>query len=315
MAQEVKKRPKKAAATAGRTRKLSKKQQRTKAKKTVRTRKPLPGSFKLTRRVFSIFKNHWKVLGGIVLVYLILNIVFASAINNINSNFDSIKTDLQASGGSGLWHAAGGFLALVASSGVSGSTTGSALQSMLFVIESLVIIWTLRHLLSGQKITVKNAYYKSTTPLIPFLLVIGVIIIQLLPVTVGALLLAAISTSVFTSTAVATVFSSIIFAMLAAWSLYMVTASIFGLYIVTLPDMQPREALRSARDLVRFRRLLVFRKVIFMPIFILLVMGLVVVPLIIFAKPVVPLAFYILSMLSILFAHTYLYSLYRGLLE
>jgi hypothetical protein len=315
MAKEVKKRPKKAAATAGRVRKLTKKQTKGKLKKAVKTRASLPGSFKLTKRVLSILKNHWKVLGGIVVVYLLLNIVFASGISNISGNFETIKSNLQASGGHNLWQAAGGFAALVGTSGAGGSSTGSTLQSLLFIIVSLVIIWSLRHLLSGQAITVKQAYYKAMDPFIPFLLVIAVIIIQLLPMTVGAYLLSAVSGSIFTSSGAATVFSIVIFALLAAWSIYMVSASIFALYIVTLPGMQPRQALRSARDLVRFRRLTVLRKVFFMPLFILIVMGLIIVPLIIYASFIVPMAFYVISALALLFAHTYLYSLYRGLIE
>jgi hypothetical protein len=45
------------------------------------------------------------------------------------------------------------------------------------------------------------------------------------------------------------------------------------------------------------------------------VMGVVIVPLILFAQAIVPAVFYLLSMLAILFAHAYLYSLYRELLE
>lgn len=315
MAKEVKKPRSKPAAAGGRVRKLTKKQSRAKAKKNVKAKQPLPGSFRLSWRVALIFRQHWRTLGGIVLVYLLLNIIFASGISNASTAFSTIKDDLQASGGYNLWHAAGGFASLVGSAGASGSSTGSTLQSVLFVIESLVIIWTLRHLLSGQQMPVKQAYYRSMTPLIPFLLVIFVIIIQLLPVTIGATVFAAIATSVFPGTAVASVFSAIAFILLAGWSLYMVCSSIFALYIVTLPDMQPRQALRSARDLVSYRRLAVIRKVLFLPIFVLIVMGLVVVPLIIFASAIVPAVFYILSMLAILFIHTYLYSLYRGMLE
>jgi hypothetical protein len=142
-----------------------------------------------------------------------------------------------------------------------------------------------------------------------------VIIIQLLPVTIGATVLAAIASSVFAGSSLATVVSAIAFIGLAIWSLYMVSASIFGLYIVTLPDMQPRQALRSARDLVHFRRLLVIRKVLFLPLLILVVMGLLIVPLILYASAVVPAVFFALSMIAILFIHTYLYSLYRGMLE
>jgi hypothetical protein len=316
MAKEVKKkRPKKAAAGAGRTRKLTKKQTKAKAKIEARKLKPIVGSFRLTKQVFMIFRRHWKTLGGIVLVYLILNIIFASGISNISSSFSTIRDDLNTGGGHALWHAAGGFGSLIGSAGASTSGTGSALQSALFVIESLVIIWALRHLLSGQSITVKMAYYRSMAPLIPFLLVLFMIIIQLLPVTLGGVILAAVATSVFTSSTVLTVFTAIIFLLLAAWSIYMISASVFALYIVTLPDMSPRPALRSAKDLVRFRRWAVIRKVFFMPIFMVLIMGIVIVPLILFAQSIVPVVFYILSMLSILFVHTYLYSLYRELLD
>jgi hypothetical protein len=312
---ESKRRPKKTAAAAGRTRKLTKKQTKHKAKQEARRRTSIIGSFRLTWSVLHVFRQYWKPLGGIVLVYLILNIIFASGISNVSSSFNTIKSDLNTGGADAVWRAAGGFAGLVGSSGASGSSTGSSLQSVLFVIESLVIIWALRHLLSGQAISVKLAYYKAMAPLIPFLLVIFVIIIQLLPITIGGVALAAVSTSVFTDSGLATIFTSIVFAFLAAWSVYMVSASIFALYIVTLPDMQPRQALRSAKNLVLFRRWPIIRKVFFLPVFLLIVMGIVIVPLILYAQSIVPAVFYILSMLAILFIHTYLYSLYRDLLE
>lgn len=310
-----KKRPSATVAKAGRTRRLSKKQQKAKARQQARQRQPVVGSFRLTWQTLKTIASHWKVLGGIVLVYLILNIVFSSGISDINTSFSNIKDNLQTSGGHGLWRAAGGFATLVGTSGASGSTTGSALQGVLFIIASLTIIWALRHLLSGQRIFVKQAYYSGMTPLIPFLLVIVVMIIQLLPVTVGGTVLAAVSSSVFSDSGVATAVTAIFFALLAAWSIYMVSATVFAVYIVTLPDMQPRQALRSARDLVRFRRLSVICRVLFMPIFVFIVMAVIIVPLILYASAAVPWVFYILSMMAILFAHTYLYSLYRGLLE
>jgi hypothetical protein len=315
MAKEVKKPRSKPAAGGGRVRKLTKKQARAKAKKSVKSRQPPASAFRLSWRSALIFRRHWRTLGGIVLVYLILNIVFASGISNVSTAFSTIKADLQANGGHNLAKAAGGFASLVGSAGASGSSTGSTLQSVLFVIESLVIIWALRHLLSEQVISVKQAYYKAMSPLIPFLLVIFVIIIQLLPVTIGAAVFAAIVTSVFPGTALASVLSAIALILLAAWSLYMASSSIFARYIVTLPDMQPRQALHSAKDLVSFRRLIVIRKILFLPLLIFVVMGVIIVPLILWAPAIVPAAFYILSMLAVLFVHTYLYSLYRGMLE
>src|SRR5476651_2039586 len=109
MAKQAKKRPPKASASNGRVRKLTNKQIKSKAKKTAKTRQPLPGSFKLTLRSVKILSQYWKPLGGIVLVYLILNIVFASGISNVNTSFSTIKSNLDASGGRGIGRAASGF--------------------------------------------------------------------------------------------------------------------------------------------------------------------------------------------------------------
>jgi hypothetical protein len=43
-------------------------------------------------------------------------------------------------------------------------------------------------------------------------------------------------------------------------------------------------------------------------------MGVIIIPLIAFASVLVLPTFFVLSMLSVLFAHTYLYSLYKGML-
>lgn len=310
MAKEVKKPSKKTPVKA----KPAKKQVKAKAKNQAKSRKPLASSFWLTRHAVMVIKRHWRILGGVFLVYLVLNVLLASALSNISSAFSSVKTSL-AVNGSNFWHATGGFASLFSSSGSSGSASGSVMSSVLFVLESLAIIWTLRHILSGQTVAVKQAYYKSTTPLIPFLLVLGVILIQLLPITIGASVLATVSTSVLTGNAIAVGVTWIVFGLLAAWSVYMVSASIFALYIVTLPGTEPLQALRAASDLARFRRLNIIRKLTFLPLLIFIVMAIVVVPLILYAKALVPAAFYVLSMAAILFGHTYLYGLYREMIE
>ena len=322
MAQREKARPKKRAAAksaskqaGARVRKLNRKQARTKAKIEARQRTKLPGSFKLTWQVVDVMRRFWKPLGGIVLVYLVLNIIFASGLSGLSGSVQDIKDNLHNHGtNSRLLSAVGGFGSLVGSAGASGSQGGSVLQSILIVLESLVIIWALRHLLAGNKIGVKEGYYHSMYPLIPFLLVIFVIILQLLPITLGAVAMGVILTSVFNSSAIVTILFSLLFAVLAAWSVYMLSSSVFALYIVTLPDMQPRQALRSAKNLVRFRRWTIMRKLVFLPLFIVVVMAAIIVPLILLVTVLVTPVFYLLSMLAILFIHSYLYSLYRGLL-
>jgi hypothetical protein len=94
----------------------------------------------------------------------------------------------------------------------------------------------------------------------------------------------------------------------------MVSSSIFALYIVTLPDVTPMQALRSARELVRYRRWSIARKVLFLPVSLLVIAAVIMVPVILLVTPASEWVFFILSMLSIAVIHSYMYSLYRELL-
>lgn len=298
-----------------RVRKTTKKQKKQLNKRETRANTKLPSSFRLVGKVYRIFRANWRKLLGIVIIYFLLNIVFASGFGTISSTIDIIKADLDASGGRHFTNALSGFGSLVGSAGTSSSQTGSVLQSILIVIESLVIIWALRQILAGKTISVKDAYYRSMTPFIPFLLVIVVIIIQLLPVVLGSAIASAILSAIFSSSGTLTFIFAVIFTLLAAWSIYMLSSSIFALYIVTLPDMHPRKALHSAKNLVRYRRWLILRRLLFLPIFILVIMAIIIVPLILYATILVAPIFYFLGMVAILFIHSYLYSLYRSLLD
>lgn len=304
------------ASAAVRRRKPTRKQAKHMARQEARSLPTPLNSFRLSWQVCKVLARYWKQLGGILLVYLILNIIFASGISSISSTVNSIKSDFKNLGDQAHPILAGttGFLVLVSSAGSSSSSTGSVLQACLIIIESLAIIWALRQLLAGKKITIKQAYYNATGQLVPFLIVGLVIFIQLLPVTIGFYALSSIASALGIINGLWSFIFIILAAILAAWSFYMLSSSVFALYIVTLPDMKPRDALRSARNLVRFRRWLVLRRLLFLPIVILAAMAVIMIPLIVYATPAAAPVFYVLGVLSLLFAHSYLFSLYRGLL-
>ena len=95
----------------------------------------------------------------------------------------------------------------------------------------------------------------------------------------------------------------------------MITASVFALYIVTLPDMSPFRALRSAKELVRGRRLMIWRKLILLPFVLFLGTTVVVLPFLLFLTPLTVWIFFILSTAWFAVIHSYLYTLYRELLN
>jgi hypothetical protein len=290
--------------TSAKTRKSAINNAKKNEQKIERTRKPIIGSFRLTWQSLNFIKNFWKPLGAIVLVYTLLNLFLASGLMN---NASSIVADFNSNK---LADALNSFSSILA----GGQNQSVTMQSVLFVVESLAIIWALRHLFSSEKINVKEAYYHSTAPLIPFVIVLFVILLQLLPVTISTIAFTVVLSSIVGNSWVEAIFT-LLFVASAFWSIYMLCSSVFALYIVTLPNMQPRPALRSAKNLVHLRRWQVVRKLLFLPLLIILIMAVILVPLILYAKFLVTISFFVLSMLSILFAHTYLYSLYKGLLE
>jgi len=296
-------------ANNGRVRQLDRKQAKQKSKKAAAKLPRIPSSFQLLRQTFSFLWQNWQVLTGIALVYSIINVIFAG--NLLGSLNDSLNTIRQHQGVSNALNGYGSLL----SNSSGGSQTSSVAQSLLLIFESLVIIWAIRHLLTGQKIRVKQAYYQSMTPLVPFLLIVLVIVLQLLPLTIGSAILAVILSGTFGSGGALTLVFVVLAALLAAWTIYMTSASIFSIYIVTLPDMQPRQALRSAKNLVKFRRWIILRRLFFLPVFLLLSIGIITTLLILLVPFLVVPLFFILLMLSILFVHTYLYCLYRGLIS
>jgi hypothetical protein len=106
-----------------------------------------------------------------------------------------------------------------------------------------------------------------------------------------------------------------LFVALAALSVYWISSSLFALYIVTLPDMTPLKALRSARELVRGRRWAVFRKLICLPVILLVVAAIIMLPIIILLTPLAQWVFFLLTMFALVAVHTYMYTLYRELLN
>jgi hypothetical protein len=280
---------------------------------------PILGSFRLFRlSVRQLIKN-WRLFGGIVLVYLVLTVILVKGFG-VSSNIGELKATLQdvfQGKTAQLTTSFTLFSVLLSNAGSAASEVAGAYQTMLLVITSLVLIWALRQVQAGKKakIRVRDAFYKGLYPVVPFLLVLVVISLQLIPMIIASFLYSVVFTNGLAVTPIEQGLWALMLAVLVLLSLYMITSSIFALYIVTLPDMQPMQSLRSARDLVRHRRWTIMRKVLFLPFILLLISGVTMVPLIIVSPSVAEWLFFVMSMLSLAVVHGYMYGLYRELLK
>lgn len=276
----------------------------------------LPGAFRVFGAALQMLGRHWKVFLGIVFIYGVLNMVFvqsfhaATGLDEAKSSFDQVFTDSWGPLASGFTV----FAYLLGSSGNTVSSTAGAYQLILTLIVSLALIWTLRQLHTGHEVKVRDGFYRGMSPLVQFVLVLIVVALQLIPAAVGLLLYETVVSGNIASTGLEQVLWALLTFGLAVLSLYMISSSLFALYIVTLPGLTPLRALRSARQLVANRRWAVMRKVLFLPLATVVLAGALMVPLIVLVTPVAAWVFFALTMLLIPVVHSYMYTLYRAML-
>lgn len=277
----------------------------------------LPGAWRLTRTAGQVLWQHRGLFVGITLVYGLLNLVLVQGLAS-NTDVTSLKNTLNHAFQGHFASLASGasvFAILVTSAGNGSSQTAGAYQLFLGLITSLAVIWALRQIMAGSAIRIRDAYYQGMYPLIPFILVLIVIGLELIPLLIGSSLYALVITNGIAVNALEKIVFAAIFAVLAAVSIYLIISSIFALYIVTLPDMTPMKALRSARQLVKGRRWALLRKILFLPLVLLIAAAIIMVPIIIFLTAVAQWIFFLLTMFALVAIHAYLYTTYRELLN
>lgn len=276
----------------------------------------LPGSFRLFRRAVKILHEHRTLFGGILLIYAALSVVLVRGFGSTTdlTDLNDVLTGIGQGAYSRVGTAVGLFSSLLSSSGNNTSDVAAAYQLFLALIISMVLIWALRQVLAKKKIRVRDCFYKGVYPTVLFILVLSVIGLQLIPMVIGNSLFNLVIANDIAVTAIEKVLWFMILGLLSLLSIYMVSSSIFALYIVTIPDMTPMKALRSARALVLHRRWAVLFRVVMLPIFLISLAALVIIPLIVFAPALAEWAFFLVSIVDLAILHSYMYSLYRELL-
>ncbi len=273
----------------------------------------LASSWTIFTRAIKNINNNRKLFTAILAIYAGLSLLLVRGFNSTMGLSDA-KAKLQASNSGAAKIGADLFSGLLTRSN-SNPGTGATYQTLLFILMSLVVIWALRHV-HGKVIRpapIKAAFYKSTNSFVPFVLVLLVIALQFIPLLLGSGLYGLMVGGGIAVTGPEHLISLLVLLMLATWTLYMVAGSLFAMYIVTLPNVGPRQALRSSRQLVQFRRWTVLRKVIALPLILFLLLVVLMLPFIFFLTGLAEWVFFVLSLATLIVGHSYYYCLYREL--
>lgn len=271
---------------------------------------PLPSGWNILNQVRRILWQHKKLFAGIVLFYALFSLILVQGSNNVD--VQSLKSSL-----ANTFNGSGGQIASSVSiiGYLISSPAAGAYQLILLFIVSLACVWALRQVSAGRKIRIRDAYYRGMYPLIPLVMVVLIILVQLIPFALGSTLYNIVATYGVAASIVELLLWGVVALFLVGWSIYLILPSIIGLFVVTLPDMTPRRAVRSARQLVHFRRWNLIRKFLLLTVVLVILVGLVMVPAIIFAAPAASWIFFALSPFLIVTMVTYGYMLYLELLN
>lgn len=301
--------------TKPRVRKVAKHRSFKLTKSKLRQHSVLPSAFGLLKQAFKTMAQNKNLFFGISIVYVLFSFVLVQGLD-FGTDLGEIKSDIEEVLGERGGLITGitllGYMVGEAGSGAGDAT--SAYQSFLVITTMLAVIWACRQVLSGEKPRIRDAYYRSMYPLVPFMILLIVIALQLLPLLLGSLIYSVVAQNELAVTALENLLWIIILILLSLLSAYMITSSIFSLYIVTLPDMTPLKALRSARELVLHRRWRVGLRLVAMPMALGIVGLVLFIPLVLIIPAAAQLLFLFFTAFALVYGNIYTYLLYRALI-
>ena len=288
----------------------------------------LPGYFSFSLEVFRTLQKHKNIWLGLIVVYASLGLVlggFASqeTYRTLGSFLEQSVDELLAGNAGQVSQA--GLLAVATFSGAS-ANIGEAQRVYLSIIALLTwlsTVWLLREQLVGNRPRLRDGLYSSAAPLVSSFMVAVVMIIQLLPFGLAALVYTALAGSGLVDEGFGAFLSFTILGLVIALTLYWLTATFISLIVVTLPGMYPMQAIKVGGDLVVGRRLRIMYRMIWLTLWSAVVWFVFIIPTIMLDRylaslwgfwsylPIVPLVVALLSSALVVYGASYIYLLYR----
>jgi hypothetical protein len=281
--------------------------------------------FAFAGEVWGLIWKNKRLFIKFLILYALLSAIVVGLMSQ--ENFAALRDALNEAPNLGFFDK---YSTLFSNAMTSGSSTTDAGQQvmagLLFLYGWLILIWLLRRIVGGDgtKLKLRDGLYSGGSPVLATFVILAVILVQLLPFALVLLAYASV-------TAVGWINTGIQIENMAAWcalavaaimTLYWICSSFIALIIVALPGMYPFRALRAAGDLVIGRRLKLVLRLLFMALPIVLMWLLILIPAILVDgwlkltwQPLVPIVVLFLTTLTLIWCATYIYLLYRKMVD
>lgn len=294
----------------------------------------LPGYWSFTVQSAKQLWNYKKVFLSLVALYFVLSVIFVGL--GSQETYSQLSGAIETTGGDlvqGFFGKIGaaGLLLLASTGGALEAPGASDAQKLFGVILFLMIwlttVWLLRAQLAGGRPKLRDALYSAGSPIVATFLIVLLIVIQLLPIAIAMVGFAALSGYGLLDGGGLSMLFWVVATLLSILSLYWLTSTVMAMVIVTLPGMYPLQAVRTAGDLVVGRRVRILLRLAWLLGTVIVTWALVMIPIILLdgwvkslapaieAWPFVPVIMLLLGALTIIWATTYIYMLYRKVVD
>ena len=293
----------------------------------------LPGYIPFTIHVVKIVARFWRPLLLLLLLTTLATIVLSGigsqeTYRQLSEGLDSAGEGI-AEGALGEVTKAGLLLITSLDGTLSVNFTDSQyIYSTLIVLFIwLITVWFLRAALSGNEPKLRMAIYNAGAPLLPTIMVSTLLVLQLVPAALALIAYSAALATDFLSNPLISIVFFFVMTLLIVLSIYLLVSTFFALVVVTLPGMYRWRAVRTAGDMVTGRRLRLLLRLSWLLLLIALWWILTMIPTILFVNwlqesvsfiatlPIVPLFVIIMTIATVQFVSTYIYILYRKVLD
>ncbi len=292
----------------------------------------MPGYIGLTVDVSRFLRRHWKTFLLLSLMYAVL-LVFVGAITS-QDTYSQISSLLKESGanlfGEGIGKIGEAGLLAVSAFATWPSSLGTDQQiyvALILLFVWLVTVWLSREFLQNRHPKLRDGLYNAGAPQLSTMVVLLVLIVQLLPLAIVALVYGALKSVSILDGGFGNMLFWVFTIAVATLSLYWITSTIIALVVVTLPGMYPGKALRISSDLVVGRRVRVMSRLLWGLAVVFLLWMIVIIPAVLLDTvvkstwsglanvPFVPYVGAMMSAGSVVWYATYVYLLYRRIVD
>ena len=294
----------------------------------------MPGYFAFTLEVSRLLWRNKKVFIWMAIVYIVLMVVFGlmgsqDIYGQLRDLMMTTAPDSLFDGAIGEVGKAGVLLFATVTTGITGELEPlqAVIAGFLALYVWLTTVWLLRRLVANKKVKLRDGLYSAGAPILPTFLVVIILLVQLVPAAAATIVAGAAWQSGIVDGGAASMAIALGLLLIIVLSLYWVTSTFVSLIVVTLPGMYPIQALTIAGDLVVGRRLRVLYRILWLLFFVVSWWVVLMVPIILFDGwiksifeqidwlPIVPVALLLFSTISIVWACTYVYLLYRKMVD